>query len=57
MTVRVSLLARALEPSAGHVDSRSYVLGDSTVSSPGDAYKRQAFSVAVRAVNLSGRRE
>jgi len=57
VAVRVGLLSRALEPSPGHVDDRSYVLGMTTVSAPGDAYKRQAYVVAVRAINTSGRRE
>ncbi len=57
VAVRVGLLSRATEPTAGHVDDRSYVLGDTTIDAPGDAYKRQAYSVAVRAVNQSGRRE
>lgn len=57
MAVQVHLLARATEPSAGHVDERSYQLGDVAVAAPGDDYKRQAYSVAVRAVNVSGRRE
>jgi len=57
VAVRVGLLTRALEPSAGHVDDRSYVLGSTTITAPGDAYKRQAYVVAVRAVNTSGRRE
>lgn len=57
MAVRIGLLARTIEPSAGQVDRRSYQLGDALFDGPGDAYKRQAYSVAVRAVNLSGRRE
>lgn len=57
VAVRVGLLSRATEPSPGHVDDRRYEIGDVTVDAPGDAYKRQAYSVAVRAVNQSGRRE
>lgn len=57
VAVRVGVLSRALQPSGGHVDDRSYVLGSTTVAGPGDAYKRQAYVVAVRAVNQSGRRE
>lgn len=57
VAVRVGLLSRAIQPSAGHVDDRSYVLGSTTIDGSGDAYKRQAYVVAIRAVNPSGRRE
>ena len=57
VAVRIGLLSRATEPSPGHVDDRRYEIGDVTIDAPGDAYKRQAYSVAVRAVNPSGRRE
>jgi len=58
MTVRVNLLARNNEKTAGHTDSKTYALGSAgTVGPFNDAYKRRVFSAVVRAVNSSSRRE
>ncbi len=56
VAVEVNLLARAAESSAGFTDSKSYVLGDVTVT-PGGSFKRHAFNAVVRATNLSSRKE
>jgi len=59
VAVKLFLLARAVEPSPGHVDNRTYVLssdGDLSVT-PGGNIKRQVFTSTVRLANVSGRRE
>lgn len=56
MTVRVNILARNLEPTPGHTESKSYVLGLGTTVSPTDNFKRRVFTETVRAINPSGRR-
>lgn len=56
--LRLHLLARSPEPSTGYADNKSYDMGLSgSIDSPGDSYKRHVFTVAVRAVNRSSRRE
>ena len=56
VAVEVNLLVRATEPTGGFTDSKSYVLGDVTVT-PGGSFKRHAFNAVVRATNLSSRKE
>ena len=58
--VRISLLARNAERSAGFSDNKTYVMGlAGAASAPADAlrFKRHAFQEAVRLTNLSMRRE
>jgi type IV pilus assembly protein PilW len=57
MTTRIYLLARNLEPSSGFSDTKTYALGPVTVASPGDAYRRHAYTQLVRLNNPSQRRE
>lgn len=57
VTVEASLLARNVEATPGHSDSKSYLLGDVVVAAPGDAFKRHVFTSVARVVNASGRRE
>lgn len=58
MAVRVNLLARNNDPTAGHQDTKTYHLGMAGAVGPfNDAYKRHAYSKLVRAINPSGRRE
>ncbi|MBI5658209.1 MAG: PilW family protein [Nitrosomonadales bacterium] len=60
MAVRVSLLARNNEPTAGYTDSKTYNFtldGAASAVAPGGAFKRHMYSQLVRAVNPSGRRE
>jgi type IV pilus assembly protein PilW len=57
VAVKLHVLARNLEPTAGHVDAKSYTLGPLAVAAADDAYKRHVFSTTVRLVNPSSRRE
>lgn len=57
LSARISILARSIDASPGHTDTRSYVLGTKTIAAPGDHYKRQAYSAIAELTNLSGRRE
>lgn len=58
VTVRVNLLARNTEPSAGWKDDRTYNLGLATTVEPSnDAYKRHAYSGLARIINVSALRE
>jgi len=56
VAIRIHVLARNLEETKGYTDTKSYQLGETTVSGSG-AYKRHVFSTTVRLVNPSGRRE
>jgi len=61
--VKLHLLARNVEPSPGHSDAKTYVLGldgagaDKEVGPFGDAFRRHAYSTVVRLNNVAGRRE
>jgi type IV pilus assembly protein PilW len=60
VAVNVNLLARALEPSAGYSDPKTYRLGEFVSWTPtGTAlgFKRHAYSELARIINVSGRRE
>lgn len=58
VAVRLHLLARNLEPTAGYTDTKTYSLGEALeVPAANDAYKRHVFSTTVRLVNPSSRRE
>lgn len=62
VSVRVHVLARNTAPSAGHVDTKSYVLGrradgeNNTIAAAEDAYKRHVFQSLVALPNPAGRR-
>ncbi len=62
MAIRLHLLARNVDQTAGFTDTKTYLLGknfdggDNTVS-PGGAYKRHAFVEVVRVTNASQRKE
>ncbi len=45
--VKIYLLARSLEPTAGYVNNNTYQLGNKTFIAPGDAYKRELLSAVV----------
>ena len=59
--VKVNLLARNVERSPGHTDTKTYTLGlkadgsSNTFGPYNDAYKRHAYNAAVRLDNPSGR--
>lgn len=57
MTVRIHLLARNNEPSAGYKDNKVYNLGKVTTTATNDAFKRHAYSQMVRVINPSSRRD
>lgn len=54
VAVRLNLLARNTEPTAGWVDTRTYDLGTgSALAAKGDNYKRHLYSTVVRVINPS----
>ncbi|MCY1280800.1 Type IV Pilus-assembly protein W [compost metagenome] len=59
IAVKVYLIARNSEPTAGFVDSNSYFLGDVEYEVPDalKSYKRQLYSTTVNLRNVAGRRE
>lgn len=58
VAVRLHVLARNLETTPGHKDTKTYQLGDTDTLGPyNDGYKRHVFSTTVRLNNISGRRD
>lgn len=57
MTVKVHVLARALEASSGYTDTKTYKLGSVTAGPFNDGYRRHVFTNVVRLINPAGRRE
>jgi type IV pilus assembly protein PilW len=57
MAVRLFILARNTQFSAGYVDNKTYLLGGTTVNAPLDNYRRHLYTAAVRVKNQSERRE
>ena len=58
VSVKINIIARNIETSAGHTDTKTYVLGSAGNFGPfGDTYKRHAYTQVVRLVNPSSRRE
>ncbi|KWT72731.1 MULTISPECIES: PilW family protein [unclassified Variovorax] len=58
VAVKLYLLARSIEPSPGHTDSKTYTLGSAAaLPAYNDQYKRHVFSTTVRLTNVAGRRE
>ena len=57
VAARIFVLARNIEPTPGHTDSKTYQLGDTTMGPFNDNYKRHVYSTTVRLVNVSARRE
>ncbi len=56
--VRVNLLSRNLDNTAGWTDTRSYDLGRTAVNGPyGDHYKRHVYGTVARVWNTGGQRE
>jgi type IV pilus assembly protein PilW len=56
MAVRIYLLARNID-SSGVVDTKTYNMGPEGGVTPGGAYRRHAYTEAVRLINPSARRE
>ena len=62
VAVRINLLSRNIEATAGYTDSKTYTLGldaggNPVTVTPNDSYRRHAYSTVVRLVNVSQRRE
>ena len=57
VAIRVHVLARALEPTQGYTDAKTYSLGSTNLGPFNDQFKRHTFSSTVRLYNISGRRE
>ena len=58
VSVKINIIARNIETTAGHTDTKKYVLGSAGDFGPfGDPYKRHAYTQVVRLVNPSSRRE
>lgn len=57
VALRVSLLARATEPSASYADTKTYDLGLHGTVAPGGPYKRHVFTSLIRVQNVAGWRE
>jgi type IV pilus assembly protein PilW len=56
VTVRVNLLARNPESSAGYSDTKSYELGEGPIT-PEGRFRRHVFSSVLRLINIGARRE
>ena len=56
VSAKLFLLARSLEADRGYTDTKTYDLGNLTVT-PGGPYHRRVFSQVVRLINVSERRE
>jgi type IV pilus assembly protein PilW len=57
VTVRIHLLARNTEATAGYAGARTYRLGAATTVTPTDSFKRTLMTTTVRVNNVAGRRE
>ena len=57
VAVRLYLLARANEQSAGYTDTKTYDLGLAGTVAPGGQFKRHLFTTVVRLQNVAGWRE
>lgn len=56
VAVRLHVLARSLERSPGHLDTKTYLLGDVALGPYNDDIKRHVFTTLLRLHNVSGRR-
>ena len=55
--VKAYVLARNTEPSLDYTDTKTYTLDSATtISAPGDSYRRHVFNTAVKLNNVAGRR-
>jgi type IV pilus assembly protein PilW len=57
VSVKINLLIRAPQVTAGHLDNKRYSLGGIAVGPLNDNFKRHVFSTEVRLLNLAGPRE
>jgi len=57
VAVRMHVLARSTQPTAGFTDLRTYQLGAGVETTPADGFKRTLLSATARLHNVGGRRE
>jgi type IV pilus assembly protein PilW len=57
VSTRLHILARNLEPTPGHQDTKTYVLAGLTYGPFNDRFIRRTYSTTVRLMNPAGRRE
>lgn len=57
VSVKLGVLVRNLEATAGYNDTKIYTIGTSSVGPFNNAYPRHAYNTSVRLNNISGRRE
>lgn len=57
VSARIHVLARNLEPTPGHVDTKTYVLAGTTYGPFNDGFVRRTYSSTIRLMNPAGRRE
>jgi type IV pilus assembly protein PilW len=57
VAVRISVLARNVEPTNGYTDAKTYDMGAGGTSTPAGAYKRHVYNAVIRIVNPASRRE
>lgn len=57
VSIKMHLLARSPERTAGYTDTKQFVLAGVNVPAANDEFKRHVFSTEVRLMNMSGRRE
>jgi len=57
VAVRISVLARNIQPSSGPADTKSYDMGVMGFVTPGGAYRRHVYNAVIRVVNPASRRE
>lgn len=67
VAVKLYILVRSRDRTPGHIDNRTYCLGErnadgtcaaaNTIAARNDNYKRHVFSTSVRLINVSARRE
>lgn len=57
MSVKLFLITRDLQPTRSYKDTKSYVMGSTTVPPADDPFRRRLTATTVKLVNMSGRRE
>lgn len=57
VALKLFLVTRDLQPTRGHTDAKSFVMGSKTLAAANDAYRRRLSSSTIKVVNMSARRE
>lgn len=57
VSVKINLISRNLDTTSGYTDPNTYTLGTAGNVTPGQAYKRHAYTQVVRLINPAGRKE